>query len=104
MISKNAVPKRQSPIKLSVKHMARDSFLIYRLYEEAIMDGSRENAVFSLSVTMISCMGMKRRQAYFTDISRSKSDAARLFKIISRGLVTPTVAEEILADLIGTDV
>ena len=99
----NTVPKGQSLIKLSVKHMAGCTLLIYRLYEAAMMDGGREIAVFSLSVTKIGCTGIKEH-VYFKDISRTKSEAIYLFKAFSRGLVTPMVAEEILSDLVGTDI
>lgn len=101
MKSKSSIPTKKRLIRLSVKHMARGIFLIYRLYEEKTKGKKDTGSSLSLSVAMVGCTTAK--QVEFKDISISRAHAVRLFETFSRGRVTPTVADEILSDLLGTE-
>ncbi|MBQ4066883.1 MAG: hypothetical protein IJD22_04465 [Clostridia bacterium] len=85
--------------RVSLKHCAADMLLIYRLTEEKSSDGY--GPVFSLTVTKIQGGGHKKESVHLQDISRNSSEALRIFATVSRALVTPMCAAEIVSDIIG---
>lgn len=105
-IMKRTLTKSRNPKmkKIAVKHMSRDTILLYRLFEEPAQDQEKsigDGTVFSLSVTKVYSMGAEKDVVHLRDISRRRADAVKIFKTVSRACVTPTVAEEIVSDLIG---
>ncbi|MBE6588175.1 MAG: hypothetical protein E7647_07170 [Ruminococcaceae bacterium] len=95
---------RERTVRISVKHPAADMILIYRLTEKkaegeemSIGDG----VVLSLTVTKIYCKGEKREVCHLPDVSRRLDEAERIFETVSRALVTPCNALEIVGDIIG---
>ena len=84
--------------RLVVKRPYNDVILLYRLFCDRYSRGSR---VYSLTVTKIDCKGQRREVCCIRDIARDPYDAARIFYIVSRGLVTPMNAREIVSDIIG---
>lgn len=84
--------------RLVVKRPYGDTVLLYRLFCERRVRSSR---IYSLTVTKIDCKGQRREVCCIRDISRDPYDAARIFYIVSRGLVTPMNAREIVSDIIG---
>ncbi len=89
--------------KVAVKRYVGDIILLYRLTEERIifMRGGYGDEFYSLSVTKIDCGGRRREVKHLRDISRDRAEAEMIFKIVSRALVTPCTAAEIVGDLIG---
>lgn len=93
-------------VKISVKWMGRDVFLLYRLYREPASEDERDicdGNVYSISVEMIDMGGQRvcAEEAY--DVSRSKDEARQIFRTLCRGLVTPDTALEIISDIISIE-
>ena len=84
--------------RLIVKRPYTDTLLLYRLFCEGRRLSQR---VYSITVTKIDCRGQQREVCCIRDIARDPYDAARIFYIVSRGLVTPMNAREIVSDIIG---
>jgi len=65
--------------------------------------------VFVLSVSLIECLpcskidcgGRRREVSRVYDISRSEAEALRLFRLISRGRVTPCCLHEMVEELMA---
>jgi len=90
--------------RFAMKHMARDVFLLYRLFEEPACSAEisiGDGRVYSLSVTKISEGGRGRTIRYIHDIARTRTEADHIFSVLSRACVPPETAEEITGDLIG---
>lgn len=89
--------------KVAVKRYVGDIILLYRLTEErtVCLRGGYGDEFYSLSVTKIDCGGERREIKHLRDISRDRAEAERIFKIVSRALVTPCTVAEIVSDLIG---
>ena len=81
----------------AVKRPYGDTILLYRLFTE----GHRGSGVYSLSVTKIENGGERREVCTIRDIARDPYDAAKIFYLVSRGLVTPATAHEIVSDIIS---
>ena len=89
--------------KLSIKRLSGDIILLYRLIEEKTDNMPPEfSTVYSLSVTKIDCGGGRREIGRAYDISRNERDALRIFRLISRGKVTPCCLHEIIEEIIST--
>ncbi len=96
--------KESNPARISVRCYGKDIILIYRLTFVNAADDEKnigDGKVFSLTVTKICCGGERREVTHLHDISRRADDALRIFELVSRGLVTPCSAAEIVADIIG---
>ncbi len=88
--------------RLSIKHLAGDIILLYRLTEEKLPYGScLHNTVFSISVTKIDCGGRRREVSRVYDISRNEAEALKIFRLISRGRVTPCCLHELMEDILS---
>lgn len=88
--------------RLSIKHLAGDIILLYRLTEEKLSYGSSlYSTVFSISVTKIDCGGRRREVSRVCDISRNEAEALKIFRLISRGRVTPCCLHEIMEDILS---
>ncbi len=99
-----AKEKREPDTKrLSIKRLSGDIILLYRLIEERSEDLPTEiSTVYSLSVTKIDCGGGRREIGRAYDISRNEKEAYRIFRLISRGKVTPCCLHEIIEEIIST--
>lgn len=89
--------------KVAVKRYVGDVILLYRLTEERTfyLRGGYGDEFYSLSVTKIDCGGNRREVKHLRDITRDRAEAERIFKTVSRALVTPCTFCEIVSDLIG---
>ncbi len=87
--------------KLSIKHLTGDIILLYRLTEEKLPCGSMNfGTVYSISVTKIDCGGRRREVSRVYDVSRNETEAMRIFRLVSRGRVTPCCLHETIEDYI----
>ena len=89
--------------RVAVKRYVGDIILLYRLTEERIvcLRGGYGDEYYSLSVTKIDCRGQRREVKHLCDISRDRAEAERIFRTVSRALVTPCTVAEIVGDMIG---
>lgn len=90
--------------RIAIKHCAADILLIYRLTEEVSKkteDLPSGQNTFSLTVTKIFCQGQERESVYLYDVTRDPEEANTMFNTVSRALITPCCAEEIVSDLIS---
>lgn len=96
--------RKREPLvtKLSIKHLSGDIILLYRLTEEKLpCHSSHFGTVYSISVTKIDCGGRRREVSRAYDVSRNEMEAMRLFRLISRGRVTPCCLHETIEDYIS---
>ena len=91
--------KFQRTVRITVKRDEGDIILLYRLSEEEDSTFPAFSTAYALTVTKIDCGGRRREIKYISDISRSRSEAERIFNLISRGKVTPMCLEEVLDDI-----
>lgn len=89
----------QKTVKITVKRDSDDIILLYRLSEEKDNLYPNFNCAYSITVTKIDCGGKRREIKHISDISRNIAEAERIFKLISRGRVTPMCLEEVLDEL-----
>jgi len=82
----------------AVKRPYGDTILLYRLFSER---HCHRRSVYCLSVTKIENGGERREVCTIRDIARDPYDAAKIFYLVSRGLVTPATAHEIVSDIIS---
>ncbi|MBR4071897.1 MAG: hypothetical protein IKK26_05025 [Clostridia bacterium] len=88
--------------KLSIKHLTGDIILLYRLTEERLFYyNGIYGTVYSISVTKIDNGGRRREVSRVYDVSRCESEALRIFRLISRGRVTPCCLHEMVEELIS---
>ncbi len=95
--------RKREPVvtRLSIKHLAGDIILLYRLTEETLPCHSANfGTVYSISVTKIDCGGRRREVSRVYDVSRNEVEAMRLFRLVSRGRVTPCCLHETIEDYI----
>ncbi len=86
--------------RLSIKHLTGDIILLYRLTEEKqTYYSGAYSSVYSISVTKIDCGGRRREVSRVYDIARNEAEALRLFRLISRGRVTPCCLHEMVEEL-----
>lgn len=102
-MTNSAAKKREPDTKrLSIKRLSGDIILLYRLTEDAFSpEGGEYRKVYSLSVTKIDCGGGRREIGHAHDIAASEKEALRIFRLISRGMVTPYCFHEILEEIIS---
>lgn len=93
--------KRQRRVRL--RHLSGDILILYKLEEEKVCanQGLHYDITYSITVTKIDCGGSRREVERLFDVTRDEEEALRIFDIISRCLVTPCTAGEIVSDLIG---
>lgn len=89
----------QKTVKITVKREDNDIILLYRLTEEEDNNFPEYRIAYSITVTKIDCGGKRREIKYISDIARHKSEAQRIFSLISRGRVTPMCLEEVLEEI-----
>lgn len=96
------IAEGRNVIRLCMKRVGADAVLLYRLIEEPI-PGSRARRcyMYSLTVTKIDRAGERRQVEHLKDVTRSRSEALRIYTLISHGLVFPESAAEIVSDLIS---
>lgn len=91
--------KFQRTVKITVKRDEGDIILLYRLSEEEDRTFPALSVAYALTVTKIDCGGRRREIKYISDISRNRSEAERIFNLVSRGRVTPMCLEEVLDEI-----
>lgn len=92
--------KETGVIKISIKRAGSDIILLYRLTKEYAED-ALTRFQYTLTVTKVDHGGSRREVKRLPDISRSRTEAERLFDIISRACVMPSTADEVVSDLIS---
>lgn len=92
--------KETGVIKISIKRAGGDIILLYRLTKEYAED-ALTRFQYTLTVTKVDNGGSRREVKRLPDISRSRTEAERLFDIISRACVMPGTADEVVSDLIS---
>ena len=97
--------KKARILRIYKKRIGKRCALLYCLYSHPAPDLQRcagDGKIFCMTVTPIppSCRRFSKARLY--DVTRSRREAERIFGLISRGGVTPTVICEIVEDLIGS--
>ncbi len=95
--------KLQRTVRITVKRDEGDIILLYRLSEEEDRSFPAFSTAYAITVTKIDCGGRRREIKYISDISRNRSEAERIFSMISRGRVTPMCLEEVLDEIFAMD-
>lgn len=89
-------------IRATMKRVGADVILLYRLTEEQVPASyGRARLAYSLTVTQIDRGGRRRRVKRLRDITASRAEAVRIYKLVSRGRVFPSSVAEIVSDLIS---
>lgn len=92
-------------VKMTVRWAGRDVLLLYRLYRETSPSCEKDvgdGNIYSLCVTMVQERGSLITEEDVRDIARSMADADKIYRLVSRGLVTPETVSEIVGDIIST--
>lgn len=87
-------------IKISIRRAGGDIILLYRLTKELAEDALTKFQ-YTLTVTKVDNGGSRREVRRLPDITRSRTEAERIFDIVSRACVMPSTADEVICDLIS---
>ena len=91
---------QQEVIRKKTKRSAGDILLLYHLTEVPLPPNKfHHTAKYSLNITKVDCGGTRKEECNLPDISRNQEEAVHIFDIISRGLVTPCSAPDVISDL-----
>ncbi len=92
--------EQQGIIRTTTKRVAGDIILLYHLTEDPLPPNQfSHTAKYSLNITKVDCGGTRKEECHLPDITRNHAEAEQIFDIISRGMVTPCAAHDVISDL-----